>query len=277
MQKIKLLNLNTIVKILILFGFSAFFIYTVSQGTVTKYVHPRMIPIIIVASIVMFITAILLSLGIFNSGKDKKFNPSLIIYAVPILMAFCFPAVSFDSNTVSSDNFQFEIASSLQTETAESTSVDEKINADNDKDNFLETVTETTSSSELVTEKATVEKDSVVLDDSNYYSYLYLIYENPEEYVGKKIELTGFVFKDKSFSENEFVPARLVMVCCAADMVTSGFLCKYDNASELEADAWVKVTGTIQVKEDNGEITPYIEAISVENTDKPKQEYVYPY
>jgi len=31
------------------------------------------------------------------------------------------------------------------------------------------------------------------------------------KFEGKKIKLTEFVFKDESFKENEFVPARLLM------------------------------------------------------------------
>lgn len=35
-------------------------------------------------------------------------------------------------------------------------------------------------------------------------------------------------------------------VLCAADMQLVGLLCQYDQASKLEADSWVKVSGTIQ-------------------------------
>lgn len=99
-----------------------------------------------------------------------------------------------------------------------------------------------------------------------------------DRYEGVKIEVVGFVFKDnEEFSDNEFVPARLMMVCCAADMVPVGFLCRYDKASELAADAWVKVTGTIIKAQYDGETVPCIQAETVLTTDKPANDYVYPY
>lgn len=264
MGKMKFVDINSILKILILFGFSAFFVVTIMQGTVTKYVHPRMIPFMIAAAIVMCITAVLQFVELWKSHTGRKFNLSLLVYAVPLLTAFCFPAVSLDSSTVTAENFQFKTESSAEQTTPQG-SAGQDTSSQNDN-----------TTSQAVTESVG-EKDSIVLDDENYYSYLYQIYENPKDYEGKKIELVGFVFKDETLAENEFVPARLVMVCCAADMVTSGFLCRYDHAAELVPDTWVKVTGTLQVDTMDGELSPYIEAIGIEPAEKPLQEYVYPY
>ncbi|WP_408647987.1 TIGR03943 family putative permease subunit [Vallitalea guaymasensis] len=42
------------------------------------------------------------------------------------------------------------------------------------------------------------------------------------------MEVIGLVFKDnKEFKDNEFVPARLLMVCCATDMVPICFYVIY--------------------------------------------------
>ena len=41
------------------------------------------------------------------------------------------------------------------------------------------------------------------------------------------ITMTGFVYHDSKFmSDNEFIPARLVMSCCVADVVPGGIICK---------------------------------------------------
>jgi len=118
----------------------------------------------------------------------------------------------------------------------------------------------------------------LVMSDNNFYECMNEIYSNMDKYDGVQIEVVGFVFNDnEGFLDNEFVPARMMMTCCAADMVPVGFLCRYDKASELKADAWVKVTGTIGKTQFDGETVPYIKAESVEKAEKPDVEYVYPY
>jgi len=68
-----------------------------------------------------------------------------------------------------------------------------------------------------------------------------------------------------------------MMVCCAADMQPVGFLCRYEQTSNLKSDSWVKVTGVIGKTEFEGENVPFIEAQSVTNVDKPENDYIYPY
>lgn len=58
--------------------------------------------------------------------------------------------------------------------------------------------------------------------------------------------MTGQVYKNTPvMADNEFVPARLVMACCVADLSPCGLFCTYGNVSELESDSWVTVTGIL--------------------------------
>lgn len=54
-----------------------------------------------------------------------------------------------------------------------------------------------------------------------------------------------------------------------------GFLCEYDNATNFSDGVWVKITGTIKKGDYHGEI-PIIQITSIEETSKPKDEFVYP-
>jgi len=114
-------------------------------------------------------------------------------------------------------------------------------------------------------------------DCSLFVEWIQEIYEHMDKYKGKKIQVVGFVFKDEQFKKNEFVPARMMMVCCAADMQPIGLLCSYAKASELKKDVWVKVSGRIGQGEFEGQKMPMIEVESVEPANKPKNEFVYPY
>ncbi|MDR1573405.1 MAG: TIGR03943 family protein [Clostridiales Family XIII bacterium] len=117
----------------------------------------------------------------------------------------------------------------------------------------------------------------IEVGDDEFYAWLNELYANLELYEGRRIAVTGFVFKDpEMFGADEFVPARLGMTCCVADLVPYGLICKYDKAGELEADAWVRVEGVIQAGEYEGAEEPQIAVTSVEPAD-PVEGYIYPF
>lgn len=149
-------------------------------------------------------------------------------------------------------------------------------------DNFTESRpaidTGNTAESKETDEDISLQDGVLVMDSSNYYKCLCAIYADMDKYEGTSVEVVGFVFNEnESFAEDEFVPARLMMVCCAADMQPVGLLCQYEKALELEANSWVKVSGTIKEAEFDGETIPVIVAQSVEMTEEPDNAYVYPY
>jgi len=172
-------------------------------------------------------------------------------------MAVAIPAVSFDSTSGSLGNV--EISGNSTTNQAESSSTSSN--------------PEETASSE----KIQMQNGVIIMTDSNFYECMDEINNNLDKYIGIKIQIVGYVYKgNEEFADDEFVPARLMMVCCAADMVPVGFLCRYNKASEFTEDTWVKVIGTIEKTKYKGETSPYIKAKNVKKTEKPVSEYVYP-
>ena len=124
--------------------------------------------------------------------------------------------------------------------------------------------------------KLNLQNDCIILNDDNFASAIQEINEHMNQYNGKRIELTGFVYKNLMIENNEFVPARMLMWCCSADLQPIGLLCRYDKTPSLKRTAWVKVSGLIKVVDYRGQKTPVIYADQVVNTDKPRDEYVYP-
>lgn len=70
--------------------------------------------------------------------------------------------------------------------------------------------------------------------------------DKPERYKGKTVEFTAMVLKAPEFPKNYFVPGRMAMTCCEADMAFLGFMCKARNARLLESKQWVKVRAKIE-------------------------------
>ncbi len=129
-------------------------------------------------------------------------------------------------------------------------------------------------------ETCTVE-DSIKLDDiseissENYTNTLKQIHDNLDEYIGRKISFTGYVYKIEALEKNQFVLARNMIINQASQTVIVGFLCQYDNIDTFDELSWVHVTGTIEKGYLDGEI-PILKVSSIEKTNKPKDEFVYP-
>ncbi len=73
--------------------------------------------------------------------------------------------------------------------------------------------------------------------------------DKPDRYRGKTVEFTGMVLKSDNFPKNYFVPGRMAMTCCEADMTFLGYVCKAREAKNLETRQWVKVRARIEYEE----------------------------
>lgn len=117
---------------------------------------------------------------------------------------------------------------------------------------------------------------TITVSDSEFYLWISALYENPQKYDGYHIRMTGFVFRDSSqMKDNEFVPARLMMTCCVADLTPVGLLCQYDKTAELKADSWITAEGTLHYGEYQGSPEPQI-TITAVTPAKEVSGYLYP-
>ncbi len=295
------LNIDVFLKLIILLGFSLFFFITIINGTIQLFVHPRIVPFLKCGIVIMLIMALFLLKDIFRWQRKKGNLYQYLFFIIPLIMAFALPAnevnsgsMAFGSNTdamassnstvqgkiSNTDNYDnLSGADTLSGEASSSDNTDEN-SLSNDsytEENSQNNVTSFMESTEEEDNNLKLQNDTIVLDDSNFVKWIDTIYNDPSKYEGKKITVMGFVFKDKQFKDNEFVPARMVMTCCAADMTVIGLLARYSKAQELRENSWFKFTGTLENSEFNGKNIPVINIETAERTAKPKNEYVYPY
>ncbi len=73
--------------------------------------------------------------------------------------------------------------------------------------------------------------------------------DKPDRYRGRTVEFTGMVLKSDNFPRNYFVPGRMAMTCCEADMTFLGYICKAREARNLETRQWVRVRARIEYEE----------------------------
>lgn len=94
--------------------------------------------------------------------------------------------------------------------------------------------------------------------------------DKPDRYRGKVVEFTAMVLKSPEFPKNYFVPGRMAMTCCEADMTFLGYVCKAREAKNLETRQWVRVRARIEYEEwqDYGGVGPVLYGVSVEPGEK---------
>ena len=97
--------------------------------------------------------------------------------------------------------------------------------------------------------------------------------DKEDRYSGKVVEFTAMVLKSPEFPKNYFVPGRMAMTCCEADMTFLGFICKAREARHLETGQWVKVRAKMAYEfwQDYDGVGPVLYAESVEPAEEIKE------
>lgn len=117
----------------------------------------------------------------------------------------------------------------------------------------------------------------ITISDAEFYTWMDVIWANPTDYDGWTLTVTGEVDKtSREMGADEFIPARLIMTCCAADLTPCGFVCKWEQADTLTPDSWVTVTGTIYQRQYSDHSEPQLQVQSVVAAE-PVEGYIYPY
>lgn len=121
-----------------------------------------------------------------------------------------------------------------------------------------------------------------VIDTNNYYESVIDMVTHPDQWNGKTIEVTGFVLpKDKASSEAGMPPfgpddsfglSRMTMWCCAADAYALGFAVNNTTSFVPQADQWVRIQGTLEVRNSKA---LYLKATNITPVNPPDTPFVY--
>lgn len=97
-----------------------------------------------------------------------------------------------------------------------------------------------------------------------------------DKFVGKKMQLTGFVYRQDDMKASQFVVGRFAIQCCSADAAPYGVLVDYERAQQFPSDSWVTVTGTIQQTKFNDMDIMLLKVEKITKAEPAKAQYVYP-
>ena len=103
---------------------------------------------------------------------------------------------------------------------------------------------------------------------SNYTNILKQVHNNLDTYVGQKISFTGYVYRLKNFSIDQFVLARDMDIGNNQTLIV-GFLCESQDIKNYQDQTWVKIEGEITKGYYNEDYIPIIKITKIENTEIP--------
>lgn len=275
------------------FTFFAFLLlYLTASGKYLFYVTPKMAPYLYFTSAIMLIWA--------ASRLPLLFRPQHRIRAAHCLVLVV-PALFLllPHSTVSAIQASDYTAGKLTNASVSATS-DSAINPEasdnlqsNSEDSNSAAVPETSGESSSADADDSAQYDnslieqyglkreadgSIQISDPEFYPWILEINTNMRRYEGATVTMKSFVLKDDEWmAQDEFLGARLLMYCCAADLTPCGILCKYEDTSTLQNNAWVTICGVIHVVKFLNEDTPEIIVNKITAADKPEDEYVYPW
>lgn len=119
-------------------------------------------------------------------------------------------------------------------------------------------------------------KDMIEVNDHIFMEVLTTLDLFKNNFVGKKMELSGFVYRPDDFKDNQIVVGRFAMQCCSADASPYGILVEFDHAKNYKNDTWVKITGTIGTTAYHENEILKVKATKVEKIKPPETPYIYP-
>lgn len=278
--KMKKLNLDIIIKILILFGFSAFYLKIIINNEILMYVHPRIIPFALFGMISMIIIALFLLSSCFYNNKRKVRFKNYIIFIIPLIMILFMQGTNVNS-AIKTSNADTNVSTNTSSNTnlAGISNNNTNINSNLPSSVFELYNGKTESDGQGTVDKKELDiKNNVIqVNSKNFVFSLDEILGNPDKYEGEEIDITGFVYKVKDLKQNQFIIGRYMMVCCAADMQIAGIRCNINNLGTYDNDTWVKVRGKIKKDVYEGQVDPLIEVEHIEIDLNPDTSYVYPF
>ena len=206
-------------------------VYLVFTGKMNFYIGKKMIKYSYITILMITILVIVQFKNVFTSKGNSNIKTKL----VPIILTLILGAISINTQETFKHNELNKELNGSSTSKIDIKSLYEheldykSIENENNKQEIL-----------IVNEN-----NPMILED---------IRVNPKKYIGRKLEIHGFMCKEGYLNKNQFIIGRMIMTCCAADSKVVGIIGEYDKAYDINENQNIIVRGTIAgstIKDDN--------------------------
>ena len=220
---------------------SMLLVLLVLQERLKSFLHPKMF------GYVHFLIAGLMILAIYNwyivYTSRKKLNMAncqSVWHYLPFL--FVMVIIMLNPSNLSAQVIENKMVSTIKPESKAEKDKDKVEAIDQEELRVIDTPSTTTMSSQEL---------NLMLSESadNFVPWIERVSNNPHDYVGEKIVVNGFVYKEETFEADNLVVARLLVTCCVADSMVVGFYVESEEAPNFEKDMWIQVEGVVAYEE----------------------------
>ena len=234
-------------RFLILSGYFELVMYLQVSGKLNQYINIHYSYLAYISMALSFILALVqlivwmkkIKVHSHLSGRVAK-GASIVLLAFPVLTGLLVPTVTLDANTVSAKGYHFPLAAGSDPNQA---------NQEGTTTQYLRP------------------------DTSSYFTSSAYLY--PNDFVGKKVTYTGFVYNDPQTMGYQFI-FRFGIIHCIADSGVYG-LATTGSDQTFKDNTWVTVTGTITVNyyQNLKQSLPILNLTEVKEVSQPDNPYVY--
>lgn len=249
------LNKDVLARALILLGFVLLLFSLIATEQLTLYVHPRIINFIKISDGLLFMMFLLQCWHLKktwswsrSTGEDKHCNKywKYMPFVFTLCIALLLPNTSLNASLVNNKGLNSQITTEIS------------------KKEYRPLAPE-------------LRKTNLIrVSDTNFIEVMSELYRFPQEYVGKEIDMKGFIYKDTSTSPNQFSLIRFIVGCCVADALPSGALCEINNADEYTSGSWYQIQGVIEASEREGKFFPVVKVSWIKPIPANTTPYVFP-
>ena len=267
------------IRFIILFGYFSLTLYLYISGKLNQYLNLHYSYLAYITMALSLFLAIVQAYICFKRLKEhshlQSFSAKLASFALlslPLLVGFTFPTVTLDSQTVSAKGYYFPLSEGTDKAIQASEGTSSQYLKPDTSRFYSKTAYE-----KIVRKSADkyLAQSSIVITDDNYLEVMEAIYDYQNEFEGKEIEFTGFIYNDPSHSDSQFV-FRFGIMHCIADSGVFGLL-TIGNTNHYDNNTWVRVKGKISNRyhKELNQVLPTLEVQSFIKVDKPENHYVY--
>ncbi|MBW7474382.1 TIGR03943 family protein [Paenibacillus oenotherae] len=295
--------IHHLIRAAILTGFAMYIVYLVRSDSLTLYIAPRMVIYVKISAIGLYATAIYQLYAALQAWAGRKtaacecnhepsssITKNTLIYGMfilPLALGFILPDASLGSSAAAKKGVNFAGAELLATgpkPAAAPSAVDEgkqeaapspggpKTEAELDAMFPSDEYTE----SHAKYGKQLYKQDIISVPEKQFIETLTTLDLFRQNYIGKTVEISGFVHRQEGMGKDQFAISRFAMNCCSADALPYGLMVSYPRAAAYNNDAWLKIRGELTEDMFDGNRIIVLKAKQLQAIEAPESPYVYP-
>jgi putative membrane protein len=234
--------------------------FLLSRGTIYNYLHPKMLPFAFGAMVMFSILALERLLKLHTAHRDRQLRLGYLIFMAPLLLSLTAGTQALGASALSTRLLNTGTASTGQGK--------------------LQIQRNTRTVAQIL--EQTGHDDLLIFDSSVFAELFFDMAAEPQKYVGRLVEVTGFVHRAANLQNDQVFITRLLITCCAADSDPLGIMASGAALASLADNRWVTVRGRLTTSQyrnpyTNGmQILPLLQVMDIDHDTIPAVQYIYP-